>query len=181
MNAQETLSQVADQLRQLPASRRALGANPLFTNVQKLDGFDVGFMSDEQLEALGIDPETTEVIMMHTVRATTPHVHGMGNSVFMPLGARDGFPESGGGTYLGPYKEGSDKFKLDFVPAVEGETFDVAPGTVHFFSPEEAQCLDAIAVVSPRIKQGDGSFDITRFRNNVEFSDDRRQAVVTAL
>lgn len=152
--------------------KKDLGENGLFSeNVQKLDGFTVGFMKSDTFQELtskhGLDASDSEAILMQTTEMTDPHVHLKGESTFLPLGKEQGYSNSKGGTYVGNYMEGESSFSLAHVPAISGETFEVKAGTIHFFAPERGAKFSAIAFVSPRIKQEDGSFDMVHFTRPV--------------
>lgn len=145
-----------------------LGENPIFCrDVQTLDGFRVGFMKQALFEQLcakhGLRAEESEAILMQTDVITDPHVHLKGQSTFLPLGENEGYPHSRGGTFLGTYREGINEQTLRHVPAQAGKTFRVPAGQIHFFAPAEGGELSAIAFVSPRIQQPDGSFDMRHF------------------
>lgn len=158
-----------DTAQRIALSRvKNLGENSLFSrDVQTLDGFRVGFMEPLLFEELcakhNLSAEQSEAILMQTDVMTDPHVHLKGESTFLPLGETEGFSDSRGGTFLGAYREDADEQKLLHVPAVPGKTFRVPAGNVHFFAPEEGTTFSAIAFVSPRIQQPDGSFDMRRF------------------
>lgn len=154
----------------LVAASRAkkLGEISLFSHdMQTLDGFRLGFMEPLMFEALcakhGLSAEQSEAIFMQTDVITDPHVHLKGDSTFLPLGETEGYPDSRGGTYMGTYREDRIEQRLRHVPAHAGKTFRVPAGKVHFFAPAEGAEFSAIAFVSPRIKQSDGSFDMRHF------------------
>lgn len=149
-------------------SGKDLSENMVFCDdIQRLDGFDIGFMEPSLFKHLckkhGLDPETSEAIMMQTENMTEPHVHMRGESVFLPLGEAEGYAKSRGGTYLGSYFADDKNFELDYVPAQSLEPFQIAPGMIHFFAPEKGAKFTAIAFVNPKIKSNDGNFDIMRF------------------
>ncbi len=157
------LHAAAAELRTL--GRRDIGNNPLFSHdIQELDGFQLAFMDPARFRELcmrcGVDPESSEAIMMQARMATRAHVHNAGDSLFLPLGPSEGFDDSEGGTYMGPYHEGQGTSDLGYVPAKLGETFHVPAGQIHFFQPRPGATFSAIACVSPRIHQGGGVFDI---------------------
>ncbi len=179
------LQDVQRRTSKLPSHRKALGSNPLFSsNVQTLDGFQIGFMSPRILASLcakhGLDPAICEVVLMQAERCTEPHVHFAGRSIFLPLGSDEGFERCVGGTYTGPYNPGEQRFELTFEPAVPGKPFIIDPGVLHFFTPGSGDRFSAIAFVAPRIRHDDGSFDIMRF-GAPSFSFDALKAVVDAL
>lgn len=172
-----------DAAKRIAASRaKNLGENPLFPrDVQTLDGFRVGFMEPLLFEELcvkhNLSAEQSEAILMQTDVITDPHVHLKGESVFLPLGETEGYPDSRGGTFLGAYREGADEQRLRHVPAKPGKTFRVPAGKVHFFAPKEGGTLSAIAFVSPRIQQPDGSFDMRHFTSPVIDADGKKAVV----
>jgi hypothetical protein len=151
------LREAASDLARLPAGQKDIGRNPLFDrDIQELDGFNLAFMNPARFEELcaryGIDPDSSEAVMMQTRLATLPHLHEKGDSLFLPLGPEEGFKESAGGTYLGE--------PFEYIPAIPGQTFHVPAGQAHFFKPAPGANFSAIACVSPRIQRSDGSFDI---------------------
>jgi hypothetical protein len=145
-----------------------LGRNRTFSSdVQTLDGFRVGFMQPRLFTSLctkyGLDPKESEAIMMQTTKRTDPHVHLHGQSTFLPLGTAHGFKRSRGGTFMGRYRPEEKKFSLQLLKARAGKPFRVPAGKIHFFAPLRSAKFTAIAFVSPRIKQRDGSFDMLHF------------------
>ena len=143
-----------------------LGSNTVFPGVQTLDGFLLGFMHPEYFRSMcrkhGLDPKTSEAVMMQADHSTDPHVHVVGRSVFLPLGIDDGFADCAGGTFLGPYDPRGRRFELTFEPAQAGEPFVIEPGVIHFLTPGEGSRFSARAGGAPCILKNDGSFDILR-------------------
>lgn len=174
------LANVGSDIKKLPSKRKRLDSNPMFENVQDLDGFRVGFLRPDLLskfcKRFALNASDSECIMMQTSCLTVPHVHEVGHSTFLPLGREEGFPDSEGGTYLGQYDDTSSYFNLTFEPARSGQTFEIKAGEIHCFAPT-AKEFSALAFVSPRIQQQNGSFDITRFGAPL-LSDDRQIATV---
>lgn len=178
------LEDVRRRTSRLRGERRNLGENPVFSrDVQVLDGFRLGFMSPCLFATLcrkyGLDASASEAILMQADRLSDPHVHSRGKGCFLPLGAQEGF-EDCGGAYLGPYHPGEQRFALTFEAAQPGRPFTIDPGVIHFFTPGRGLLFSAIAFVSPRIQQPDGSFDIIRF-GRPAISVDGETAVVEAV
>ena len=175
MSVIDFLRDAQRKVSRLPSNKKDLGLTPVFNSeVQELDGFRVGFMLpllfDSLCKKYGLDPDSSEAILMQADCHTTPHVHAVGKSVFLPLGIQDGFTE-GGGTYMGPYTPGNSRFDLAFEPATPGTPFSIDPGVIHFFTPGSGSRLSALAFVSPRIRKDDGNFDITHFSQATISSD----------
>lgn len=178
------LEDVRRRTSRLCGERKNLGENPMFSrDVQTLDSFRLGFMRPCLFATLcrkyGLDAQASEAILMQADRLSDPHVHSRGKGFFLPLGAQEGF-EDCGGAYLGPCRPAEQRFELTFEAAQPGRFFTIEPGVIHFFTPGQGSLFSAIAFVSPRIQQPDGSFDILRF-GSPSIRDDGKTAVVESL
>jgi hypothetical protein len=137
----------------------------LFQDTQKLLSFEISFLKDSHLKRYcdkhGLDANDTEIILMQATGLTDCHLHTKGQSTFITLGSKHGFPEPGSsGLLSAEYKEDMEEYELSAEHFGVDEISVVRPMQIHAFYAEEGHTLTALGVVSPRIRHGQSSFDV---------------------
>ena len=170
----------------LEALARTIGSTKhphrLFTGWQSLLGFKIGWALPSLVEKLhldhGIDPASSEVIMMQANDLTECHLHQTGASTFLVLGEQHGVPDPKGGTYLADQDHNRGEQVLTLHPHMTGEIFTVSAGRIHAFMAEPGGSLSLIGIVSPKIRTGN-EFDVVPY-DYVDPSDPTRVRLATA-
>lgn len=166
------------------AKEKHLGKNPLFSHdVRMIGGRSVGFMDpgrfSELCEKHKIDETTCNAMFIQITGSNDPHVYVKKRSAIMPLGPKHGYERSKGGTYIGEYHPRNTAHDFRYFPAYEGNMFSIQSDEIHFFAPAKYSQLSAIAVVSPGIRNEDGTLDITEFPDAlVSLGADRASVIV---
>lgn len=139
-----------------------------FGDMNSLLGFRIAWLKDELAARLfkkyGLNPKECEVILMQADGLTKCHLHKRGESIFLPLSTEHGAVEPDGGTLFGDFDEAVNVFKLEMKEAKAGQFFTVPAGKIHAFKANKNSGLTLIALVNPKIRQGEESFDAVPFR-----------------
>lgn len=141
------------------------------STIQILGGFETRWMPDGTLSQFLLpdaNPEDWEAVLIRALPGTSSdmHIHEHGCSIITCLGESYGFPKPATELMHGYFVPQRRKQVVRRRPLTDGGFTFITPYVIHAFHTPEHGTSYALALATPRVKEGEGKFDFVVLHDN---------------
>lgn len=141
------------------------------STIQILGGFETRWMPDDTLQQFLLpdsEPVDWEAVLIRALPDTKSamHIHEHGCSIITCLGESYGFPKPATQLMYGHFVPQRRRQMVRRLPLVDNGFTFITPYVVHAFHTPADGTSYALALATPRVKEGEGKFDFAIMKHN---------------